>query len=204
MRLHRPLLIATTLAALAACSPADLVTRGYTTDEGLLRTGAAAQASEVAVSRGYKVSHVNVSVPDTLKVSEENTFFPITDIVWREDPFGDRRAQVHDLIQAAVEEGTAGLDGPRAVDVDLVLTRFHALTEKTRFMAPPGSATHDVQMIMTVRDAATGEVIEPARPVGFKIEAHTGLQAMADEKTGVTQRQRITGALEELMQIELG
>ncbi|MGR3344325.1 MAG: DUF6778 family protein, partial [Paracoccaceae bacterium] len=40
-------------------------------------------------------------VPETLRVSERNSYKPIADIVWCEDPFGDR----HDQVKAIFEEG---------------------------------------------------------------------------------------------------
>ena len=45
------------------------------------------------VSRGWTVSDVRVSVPDGLIVSEDKAILPKADIVWREDPPGDRRAR---------------------------------------------------------------------------------------------------------------
>lgn len=201
----RTAVMLTAIAGLSACADAGLVTRGQPNDMGFVtaRPAAATQPGAVALSPSYHVNNVEVMVPDTLVVSEANSFFPNADIVWRGDPMGDRYVQVHDLIKAAVDKGVAGLDGERGVDVILELVRFHAVTEKTRFAAPPGTATHDVRMMLTVVDSETGEEIEPAHPVGIDIEAHTSAQALADMATGVTQKERISEALEAMIRQDL-
>lgn len=161
-----------------------------------------AEASQTVAS-AYEVVDVAVNVSDRLTVSEENTFKPASDIVWREDPLGDRRAQVGALIGAAVREGVANIEGARPVKLVLDLVRFHALTELTRATAPSGSATHDIMLMLTIVDANSGRVIESAHPVGFEIEAHTGFAALADRSRGITQRQRISEALMQMIRTEL-
>ena len=57
------------------------------------------------------VARVEVRVPRSLKVSEANRYLPAGDIVWREDPPGDRHAQVQAIVQAqqaAVAASAAG------------------------------------------------------------------------------------------------
>ncbi|RME18470.1 MAG: hypothetical protein D6801_01305 [Alphaproteobacteria bacterium] len=189
--------------ALSACAKDEFVTRAATEDgPGAALLGAA--EAPALVSRDYSVENVEVVVPESLEVSYANSFFPKADIVWWGDPVGDRRAQVDALITEAVKKGVADLDGARKVNLVLEVTRFHAITEKTRFAAPPGTATHDIKMMLTVLDAETGEVIEPAHPVGVTFEAHTGTQALADMAEGITQKDRITEKLVELMHMELG
>ena len=57
-----------------------------------------------AVSAQWRVASVEVDVPHTLTVSEARTLLPRADIVWREDPVGDRYAQV-DQIMTDVARG---------------------------------------------------------------------------------------------------
>lgn len=158
----------------------------------------------VPVSRNYKVVAVDVTVPANLVVAEDNSYKPRGEIVWREDGPGDRRAQVDGLITDALTGAVAGLNGARKVRLEVVVTRFHALSEKARFSAPSGLGKHDIWMTMAVLDSATGEVIEPARPVGFKIDAHTSEDAIADMARGITQRSRISEALVAMVRRELG
>ena len=76
------------------------------------------------------ISNVTIRVPDTLVVSEENRYYPSGDIVWREDPPGDRRAQVKAIFEDGIGRGVATLDGPSTYDLDIEVLRFHALTQK--------------------------------------------------------------------------
>ena len=66
-----------------------------------------------AQSKGWHVVAVDVSVPDKLTVSEEHTYEPKADIVWREDPIGDRHPQ-----DASADQGGhvhfVEFDGPAA------------------------------------------------------------------------------------------
>ncbi|MCI2398222.1 DUF6778 family protein [Aliiroseovarius subalbicans] len=196
------LVFASTVIGLSACSNGDLVSRADAPNAPIL-VAAPADVAPV-VLRDYTVTEVDIIVPKTLKVSEANRFFPNADIVWREDPLGDRYSQVEAVITEAITQGVAGMDGTREVKVQLELTRFHALTEKTRFGAPQGSATHDIKMLLTVLDAQTGAVIEATRPFEIEFEAHTNQFALADIAQGITQRKRITEKLAQLIQSELG
>lgn len=195
------LMIAAAVALTACAAPNVVATRGASSNGPLL--GQEGSGPVAPLARSYHVTAVNVTVPETLTVSEANSYKPRADIVWREDPTGDRYSQVDKIITDAVTEAVAGMNGRRDVTLEIVVTRFHALTELTRFSAPPGLATHDVKMTLAVLDSKTGEVIEPARPIGFEIEAHTSGQAMADIAQGITQKMNITSAVVTLIQNEL-
>lgn len=198
----RVALALTVAFGLGACAQVGDVTRASPLMP--LIGGAGDAPAGVALPRDYKVVAVEVAVPASLVVAEDNSYKPRGDIVWREDGPGDRRAQVDGLVTDALRGAVADLNGARKVRLEVVVTRFHALSEKARFSAPSGLATHDIQMTMAVLDAATGEVIEPARPVGFKIDAHTSDDAIADMARGITQRSRISEALVRMVRRELG
>lgn len=202
MRPTRVALALVVAFGLGACAGGGDVTRASPFQSLIGPAGGA--AAPMALSRDYRVVAVDVTVPDSLTVSEENSYKPRADIVWREDPRGDRRAQVDLLVTDALTGAVKGLNGARKVRLDFVVTRFHALTEKARFSAPSGLGSHEVYLTMAVRDAATGDVIEPARAVGFKIEAHTSEDAIADMAQGITQRSRISEALADMVRRELG
>ena len=61
--------------------------------------GLAAQAE----SADWQVTEITVIVPETLSVSEANSIKPRADIVWREDPLGNRHAQVQAVVQEAMD-----------------------------------------------------------------------------------------------------
>ena len=53
--------------------------------------------------RDYSIAAFDVLAPRTLEVSEANLYYPIADIVWRGDPFGDRYEQIEAIFDAAGE-----------------------------------------------------------------------------------------------------
>ncbi len=148
----------------------------------------------------YAVTGVDVVVPRSLKVSEANSFKPRADIVWHGDPVGDRYAQVGAILRDAATRATAMMVEGRAVTVSLTLTKFHALTEKTRYTF---GGTHELRFDMTVRDAATGEVLDGPRQIVADTRGSGGAQAIAEDAAGRTQKVVITERLEQVLRREL-
>ncbi|MGC9417620.1 MAG: DUF6778 family protein [Rhodovulum sp.] len=147
-----------------------------------------------AVSRGWRVSAINVTVPDNLTVSEENVYAPVADIVWRGDAPGDRRAQVAAIFERAAWQGAAGLRGPRAVRLSVDVTRFHALSDTARLRLTR-SGVHDIAFVARITDARTNEVLADPEAIRADIIAYTGEDALAAEREGQTQKVRITNHL---------
>jgi len=146
------------------------------------------------------VTSVRVQVPRKLQVSEANRYLPRGDIVWREDPAGDRHAQVQAIVQTAIERGTADLDGPVAVAVEVQITRFHALTEKARYTT---GGVHAITFDLAVKDPQTGGLLMPVRSVRADLKAFGGHQALLAMARGETQKVRITEHLAAVIQQEL-
>jgi len=182
-------------AMLAGCSTLTPVSRDAPDRSDLLRISTRQAAHD------WRLAAVRVSVPEDLKVSEANSYYPIADIVWRGDPRGDRRAQVADLLQGAVAEGLRDLQGTRPVVVDVEVRRFHSLTEKTRYTF---GGTHAIHLRMSVRDAATGAVLYGPRRIDASLAAYGGQKAIEAEARGETQKVRITRHVAGLMRAELG
>lgn len=146
------------------------------------------------------VRSVQVRVPRELEVSEANRYFPGGDIVWREDPFGDRHAQVQAIVQDAMQQGVAGLDGAVPVDLDIEVVRFHALTEKARYST---GGVHGLQFTMTLKDAASGQALTEPRLIKADLKAYGGQKAIAAMQRGETQKLRITRHLAEVIRTEI-
>lgn len=146
------------------------------------------------------VTRVSVSVPRSLSVSEANRYLPRGDIVWREDPIGDRHMQVQKIVQAAVERGAASADGPVPVVLNVRVTRFHAVTEKARYTV---GGVHSIGFELALSDPATGELLTPVRKVQADLDAFGGQQALRAEAAGQTQKVRITNHLAEVIRQEL-
>jgi hypothetical protein len=153
-----------------------------------------------APTQDWSISDYEISVPRTLEVSEANSIKPRADIVWREDPLGDRYEQVETLI----DEALSGVLVPREdaatpVVVSIELTRFHALTERARYTT---GGQHEIEFIVTVRHAETGAILSGPRPVDITFRAHGGQAAIEAEAAGVTQRSRILSRIQDWARTE--
>lgn len=153
-------------------------------------------------SAGWRVTAVDVSVPRTLVVSEEEVFIPQADIVWREDPAGDRYNQVAAIMKDAVSRGSAGLKGPRAVRLEVTVTRFHALTFLAEAQAPAG--VHNVHFNIVAKDARTGEVLAGPEAIEAALPAMTGVRMAQARARGETQKSQITAHVAKTIAAWLG
>lgn len=143
------------------------------------------------VSRGWRLAEVNVDVPRTLVVSEAKSLLPSADIVWREDPLGDRHAQVGKIIQAAVLRGAQGLRGSRPVVISVTVTRFHALTYEAE-LSNSDWGVHNVDFTAQVNDARTGGVLVPATAIRAETPAWSGARMREARRKGITQKSMIS------------
>jgi hypothetical protein len=84
--------------------------------------------------------------------------------------------------------------------VDIEVTRFHCLTEKTRYTV---GGVHSLHFMLTVRDADTGVVIDGPRAVVADVKAAGGAQAIAEDDMGMTQRVVVVQRLSEVIHREL-
>jgi len=179
---------------LGACATVDTATRNAQA------TAPLAEPAEAAPAPIVRVSEIRVSVPRALKVSEANRYYPAGDIVWREDPIGDRHQQVADIVYAGLSQGVAGLDGDVPVILDVEVTRFHALTEKARYTI---GGVHAIQFNMRLLDAETGEVLIAPHKIKADFDALGGNAAVRAEARGITQKVRITQHLAKVIRDEL-
>ncbi|KMW56711.1 putative lipoprotein [Candidatus Rhodobacter oscarellae] len=193
-------------AGLSACASVDQVDyNGYLDTASRAAPVEPVLAAPVTTApleraQSYKVLAVNVSVPQTLIVSEKNRYYPSGDIVWREDPIGNRHEQVKTIISDALTQGVSNLDGDREVYLDVTVRRFHALTEKARYTV---GGVHAIQFHVRLRDAATNEVVMEPKLIKADFDALGGQAAIQAEAAGKTQKVRITQHLAYVIQQEL-
>lgn len=200
MRAVHPILIIGATLALSACMGGQSVTRGTeAAPVGFAIVDQPAGGRQVLAPR-YDIKEVRVEVPPNLRVSEANRFYPLADIVWRGDPPGDRIAQVRAILMDAFGFGTSGMTTGQGVIVEATLRRFHALTEKTRYTT---GGVHAIHFDLTVKDAATGAVLEGPRLVKVDVPAWGGQRAVAEERAGRTQRVVIVEGLAQAIRREL-
>ena len=147
-------------------------------------------AYEPAVgAENWRVSAVNVTVPDNLVVSEEDTLLPRAEILWQEEPLGDRRAQVAAIMKTAITQGAADAKGPVPVVLDVTMTRFHALTARAEKIAPGG--VHDIEFDMTVKNARNGDVLYGPAHMQASLPALTGSAMAVARLNGDSQKKQI-------------
>ncbi|MCB2111484.1 MAG: hypothetical protein H6895_07220 [Defluviimonas sp.] len=142
-----------------------------------------------AVSAQWRVASVEVDVPHTLTVSEARTLLPRADIVWREDPVGDRYAQVDQIMTDAISQGASGLHGSRPVRIEAVMSRFHALTFEAE--ARPSGGVHNIDFTIQVVDAASGQVLVGPTAIEAAFPALGGADMIAARQRGETQKSMI-------------
>jgi hypothetical protein len=142
-------------------------------------------------AKSWRLSEVRVTVPRSLVVSEAKTLLPKADIVWREDPLGDRYAQVGKIVQDAVQRGAQGLRGTRPVIIDITVSRFHALTYEAE-LSNSDWGVHNVDFTAQVIDARTGDILLPPTKIRAETPAFSGARMKAARAKGITQKSMIS------------
>lgn len=165
----------------AACGSVDTATRNAPYEN--------APASSAASAPSFKLAGFNVSVPTTLKVSEANSYLPSGDIVWRGDVYGNRYKQVQAIFEESIRLGGGTLAGEIPVNVEIEVTRFHALSEKTRYSI---GGVHAIDFVMTITDPVTGAVLRGPKEIKADLVGYGGDKALQAEARGLTQKFRIT------------
>lgn len=177
----------------SACAPVETVSR----NAPLTPAPSASAAPQVAA---VEIRDIRVSVPPSLNVSEANRYYPGGDIVWREDPPGDRYAQVRAIFETAMRRGVDGLEGGVPAVLEVEVTRFHALSEKARYTI---GGVHALQFRMQLRDPESGMALGEPRFVKADFKAFGGAKAVEAERNGITQKHRITEQLARAVRAEL-
>ena len=142
------------------------------------------------VTRTWRLADVRVDVPRSLSVSEARSLLPRADIVWREDPPGDRYSEVASIMDEAVTRGASGLRGARPVAIDVTVLRFHALTFEAEQRGQYWGV-HNIRFTAQVSDARTGEVLVPSSKIRAELPALSGDQMRAARQLGLTQKSMI-------------
>ena len=144
------------------------------------------------VSRGWRVVDVNVSVPRSLVVSEAQTYEPKADIVWREEAAGDRYAQVEKILHDAITQGASGARGGQRVRLDVVVSRFHAMTFQAESLQMSNVGVHNINFTIRVVDASSGAVLAGPDAIDAAFPAKTGARMAAARARGESQKSQIT------------
>lgn len=144
------------------------------------------------VTRGWRVSSVQVVVPESLTTSEQNSYAPNFDVIWHGEALGDRKVQVAQIVEDGVKQGSANLRGSKPVTLQVVLARFHAVTPIAVSRAP--GAVHDIRYTIQAFDRG-GNPLTPPVDTTADLEAFVGPQAIIAAQGGQTQKVRIRNHL---------
>lgn len=200
----RLLLSLALMLGLSACVGGDVASRGSEAGLTLATQGgrAAPLAGGAMMARGpFRIDAVQILVSRGLSVSEANSFYPMADIVWRGDAPGDRHAQVQAIFEAAAAQAVQPYQGGRPVTLTVEVTKFHGVTEKTRYTI---GGKHNMRFDLTLRDPATGAVLFGPKKVVADVRAAGGAKAIEEDRIGRTQKVVVTERLREVIQRELG
>ncbi|MDF1873382.1 DUF6778 family protein [Vannielia sp.] len=191
--------VALSLAACEATTTQEIATRATPQMEATQPAGSIKENHALRLTQAYTIRDIEVIVPEDLRVSEANVYYPNADIVWRGDAPGDRHKQVKAIFEEAFKRGSGKLNEGVPADLRVEVTRFHSLTEKTRYTF---GGVHSVKFRLTVLDPKTGAELE-SRVVDADLKAYGGAQAVAMEAKGVTQKARLTQHLANVLVNEM-
>jgi hypothetical protein len=180
---------------LTACGAVDMVSRNQPLDVPTLAN------PSVTEPMSFNVQDVRIVIPGNLQASERNGYYPITDIVWRGDPLGNRQAQVAALFQTAADAVQPGLTGGNTPAIaTITLIRFHGLTERARYSV---GGVYNMRFTLSFTDPVTGADLVPPEFIEANLAGPGGLAAVALEQNGQTEKVRVINFLTQVLGIEL-
>ena len=197
----RGVLVLTLAAGLSACAKPEMASRSTAPEVTLASAGGGKPGSGIqTVNVPLNVVDVKVIVPRDLKVSEAETFYPLADIVWRGDPRGNRYEQIEAIYATAIPPAIAPLNHGIPVVAVIEVTRFHCVTDKTRYTV---GGVHSLRFELTIRHAETGAILSGPRKVVADAPAPGGQKAVAQDMAGITQKHVVTERLATVIRREL-
>jgi len=151
------------------------------------------------------VVDVQADVPRTLTTTDRNGQMPNVDLIWTEEGSGDIYAQVEAIMEESMAQAASRLQrsikGSRQVIIRTEQTQFHSLTQKARSNI---GGIHNVDFILTVVDANTGELLAGPATIEADVTAFGGAQAEEYVAQGQTMRVRIIDRVSDVIATYLG
>ncbi len=160
------------------------------------------ESVDPALSKSWHLHGVKVTIPETLTISNDNTYAPNADIVWHGDLGGDRREQVASILTEGLTRAAKPLKGPRGVQINAELEHFHAVTPAAVARSP--AAVHNIAFVAQVIDDETGRPLTRPERIQADLEAYVGAAAVSAAIQGQTQRVRIVDHIANVTQGWLG
>ena len=153
----------------------------------------------------WRVVDVQATVPRTLTTTTRNGQMPNVDLIWTEEGLGDVYAQIEaimeDSMAAAASRFHSSIKGSRPVIIRTEQTQFHSLTQRARSNI---GGIHNVDFILTVVDANTGELLAGPAVIEADVKAYGGAKADQLVAQGQTMRVRIVDRVSQVIATYLG
>ena len=146
--------------------------------------------------RGWRITDVRVNVPRSLSTSEANTMKPNVELLWQDEPYGDRYAQVRDILERPMRGLLPAFEGSRDVVLQLNVSFFHAQTPLVRRTF---GGEHEIEFTFSLYDATTGALVYGPASRDLTFAAYGGRRAVEAEAMGLTQRVRIEARMHDWM-----
>ncbi|MDJ0822029.1 MAG: hypothetical protein QNJ09_09520 [Paracoccaceae bacterium] len=205
MKLIRVIAGLTVALSLSACASTEFTMRNApfeTLPDDAITQPTAVPAPEMPITTAsnFKIVNHAIRVPEDLRVSEANLYYPFADIVWRGDPFGDRREQIASIFSESVKRANLDAQGTTPARMEITLNRFHSITEKTRYTV---GGTHAISFFVTLRDPQTGAILAAPWKVKANLKAFGGRRAIEADKQGLGMKERIQRHLARVLAAEL-
>ena len=144
------------------------------------------------VTYNWRVVDVQATVPRALTTTDRNGQMPNVDLIWTEEGIGDTHAQVEAIMEETLLQAAGyfqySVKGNRPVIIRTEQTQFHSLTQRARSNI---GGIHNVDFILTVVDANTGEILAGPAVIEADVHAYGGAQAQSSINRGETMRSRI-------------
>lgn len=160
------------------------------------------QPIDSGVSKSWRVTTVNVTVPENLTVSDENTYLPRADIVWHGDPPGDRRAQVQKIVAESARSAVSGLRGSTPVVLNMTVEEFHGVSPIALARAP--EAVYHMAFLAQITDARTGAALTPLTQIQADTPALVGEAGINAAQFGPSQTEQVSRHIVATLQGWLG
>lgn len=153
----------------------------------------------------WRVVDVQATVPRTLTTTDRNGQMPNVDLIWTEEGPGDTYAQIEAIMEETLAKAAthfqSSVKGSRPVILRTEQTQFHSLTQRARSNI---GGIHNVDFILTVVDANTGEILAGPAPIEADVKAYGGAAAEASIARGETMRSRIVDRVSLVIATYLG
>jgi len=153
----------------------------------------------------WKVVDVQATVPRNLTTTDRNGQMPNVDLIWTEEGAGDTYAQIEAIMEETLLQSAthfqSSVKGSRPVILRTEQTQFHSLTQRARSNI---GGIHNVDFILTVLDANTGEILAGPATIEADVKAFGGADAEASIARGETMRSRIINRVSVVIASYLG